>query len=660
MTELQVFKTRITNACAFIKAKEPEINRLDHPFTFPNDRGECECFIKEQTATLNHLQRSLKNAKELLDGQINAALQSISARTEQKEREKLMLNLNKYLKQEANSLDFTILQWMNKIDYRREELAQQKELMPSSNTSTSNVSNSDYPNHVHTPTQRMERQLQIRKPVLEIPTSRRNFREFNAFWSIFESLAHNDMDLTDTEKFLFLRQALKGKAATIVSSLPVTGEKYVIAVPILKKHFDKSANMADILINEIERLPRAKEDPRNCRETFEAITSRLSHLEQTGIPMNADRVWRRIILSKFPEFICRKVIQKENEAGSSFDVTDIANAVDDIITLQETTSLTTKTLFQPEQNESLARRYGKPQRIFAEKPRGEHAYVVKNIHLTNCGPCPKCKEDHHSALCIPKRSQSETTNLAPSRPWQPSGRNTHNAVSRPSNYDTQERQQQPFRRSEREVTTAQQNSSPTLDVSLDTMPLKSKQYVLQIISAQIFNEAEQEYQPITILLDSGAQRSFIKSDISDTLKLPVVSSTSFTTTGMGELKETFTSKNVQVTLKSMNSSRKLQRLSIHTKEKLTSTTKTAQLSDEDRSFIKNRKISIAQSGLESAPVKPGLLIGQDLLDNIIDHDSSTVKLPSELILTPTIFGYTISVFFGTLFFNLCCYGVVAS
>ncbi|KHJ92034.1 hypothetical protein OESDEN_08087 [Oesophagostomum dentatum] len=118
-------------------------------------------------------------------------------------------------------------------------------------------------------TSRSERQIKIRKPVLEIPTFSGNFREFNSFWIVFDSLIHSDEELSEVDKFLFLRQALKGKAAVALSCIPVVGDGYQTAVSILKKHFDRSASMADIIVNEIERLRRASDTPRSCRETFD-------------------------------------------------------------------------------------------------------------------------------------------------------------------------------------------------------------------------------------------------------------------------------------------------------------------------------------------------------------------------------------------------------
>uniref|UniRef100_A0A8L8JYQ0 RNase H domain-containing protein n=1 Tax=Heligmosomoides polygyrus TaxID=6339 RepID=A0A8L8JYQ0_HELPZ len=66
------------------------------------------------------------------------------------------------------------------------------------------------------------------------------------------------------------------------------------------------------------------------------------------------------------------------------------------------------------------------------------------------------------------------------------------------------------------------------------------------------------------------------------------------------------------------------------------------LSRTDKYFIKKEKITIAQQGLFSREVSPDIIIGQDLLNKVIDHETSVIKLPSGLILTPTIFGYTIS------------------
>ncbi|KIH55492.1 hypothetical protein ANCDUO_14350 [Ancylostoma duodenale] len=100
------------------------------------------------------------------------------------------------------------------------------------------------------------------------------------------------------------------------------------------------------------------------------------------------------------------------------------------------------------------------------------------------------------------------------------------------------------------------SSSRTTNLSDDASRKKSdtglNQYVLPVACTLIFSEEEQNYQPETMLLNSGAQRSFIKTKVTDTLNLPIICPTSDTTTGIGELQENFNSNEVVITLKGLH------------------------------------------------------------------------------------------------------------
>uniref|UniRef100_A0A7I4YX47 DUF1758 domain-containing protein n=1 Tax=Haemonchus contortus TaxID=6289 RepID=A0A7I4YX47_HAECO len=151
-----------------------------------------------------------------------------------------------------------------------------------------------------------------------------------------------------------------------------------------------------------------------------------------------------------------------------------------------------------------------------------------------------------------------------------------------------------------------------------------------------------DYRTVTLLLDSRAQHSFIKSSLGTSVKLPSLGSTSFTAVGMRGLQETSQPGEVRITLKSLRSAKKLKHVSVLTEDTLIAPTRTAKLSEVDRSFITKKKIPIAQRSLLKANVSPDILIGQDLLHRILDHNSAAIRLPSGLMLTPTIFGYTIT------------------
>ena len=105
MTSLQLFKIRINNACKLVKFHESQIDTIDVPFTFPTLKDECEQYIKEKTGLITNLLNSLQNAVKLQEMQINSAIEYISARNEEKEREKLMMDLSKHLKLESLDLE---------------------------------------------------------------------------------------------------------------------------------------------------------------------------------------------------------------------------------------------------------------------------------------------------------------------------------------------------------------------------------------------------------------------------------------------------------------------------------------------------------------------------------------------------------------------------
>ncbi|EYC11530.1 hypothetical protein Y032_0050g1960 [Ancylostoma ceylanicum] len=159
-------------------------------------------------------------------------------------------------------------------------------------------------------------------------------------------------------------------------------------------------------------------------------------------------------------------------------------------------------------------------------------------------------------------------------------------------------------------------------LTLDKTAKVSNQCVLQTATAMIFNEAE--------------------SGISKELKLKITGSISFTTSGMGESQESFNSNEVQVTPKGLRTPKKLKNLPMHTEEKLTTSLTTAELSEEDLNFTSSSNIVVARQTPARTSISPDLLIGQDLLSTFIDYSSPVLTLPSGLILTPTVFGYTIS------------------
>ncbi|KHJ85936.1 Tas retrotransposon peptidase A16 [Oesophagostomum dentatum] len=362
--------------------------------------------------------------------------------------------------------------------------------------------------------------------------------------------------------------------------------------------------MAHILINEMERLQRA-DTPRSCRETFDAISSRIIYLEQTGMKMNADRqrhpkgsgTRRTVRRQRNPEYHRQDYYAEGN---------NLAHNGDTVLR-----KISRKQF--PEDSNSNFKMGRKARRFEARRQNTCWRCFAKNHQSKECtvlGLCPKCNEPHHTSLCLfglkkqdngfvtlsrPPKQQSQGSQQFQARRWQ------HNQPAQVA----QMQQPPPSSRNRQQGTEqrqAVQNSQSGGETAiLDRTPSNVKQCVLQIATAMIFNEEEMDYQPVHLLLDSGAHRSFIKSQFSRGLKLSVF-----------EI-------NIVHDVWNGRTTRELQLRRVHTKEKLTTSLETAQLSEDDVKFISTREIHIAQQTLSRTSVSPDILIGQDLLSIIIDH-----------------------------------------
>ncbi|KHJ96397.1 Tas retrotransposon peptidase A16 [Oesophagostomum dentatum] len=380
-------------------------------------------------------------------------------------------------------------------------------------------------------------------------------------------------------------------------------------------------------------------------------------------------MWRRLILSKFPDSMSEKVLCKEEEQGRNFTAHEIVDILEGAVAMKEIISLTSEAFqdrfstdqlcqSRPKQyqekhlrpNREGSRKFmelrnkqrmscicgsydhgvtqcpvfptSEARRNEAEKRRLCWKCFNSNHRSSDCTvlrACPKCSKDHHSALCLADASMSN------------SGRESSSSLPRSINNDS-------YALSSRIL----QNAEIAKLVS-DVRPKnEEEQCVLMTASASAFNEETMQFEPVIVFFDTGAQKSFISCKKSKDLGLPIHGSTNFKVSGFGGKTEKFTCNEVTLTLKDGASGKLIKGVSLHTKSPLTSSMNTAKLCPADRRFIKKRMIKIAQPSLEETTITPDILLGQDLIDEFLLRDQTCTVLPSGLVLTPTVFGYAIS------------------
>lgn len=680
-------KSRITKSITPLRALERRVTEWsDKVFRFPNDPVDCREYIIAERLGLQSIEIQLKQLHAAFENSIRTAEEFASASADNDVRTTLLTELSAHLATAADDMHGDIHQWYATLHIRLNELDVQETRLPAGR-------------HVPDPddddvgsTTSVVRRL----PSLPLPKFSGNFREFHSFWIVYSEMIHENEEIGNVDKLLRLRQCLSGDAAKLINDLPLVAGNYQRAVDALCKRFDKGRCTTDIVIEELDNLNVANETARSCRTTFDTVSQKLLQLECSGLSMDNTPIWRRLILSKFPPAISEYVLSKESKKADRFTVNELLDKIESRIALKEAVELTTKArgtqphgaARQPQNNNSnngFARNdkfkkhqssdrsnhrfqprrkcicdscdhsphsctvFATPQLRRAEAKRKQVCWKCfekghRSVDCPDFGPCPKCSDAHHLSLCIPKDFQrsppiskpQQQQSFVKSTSAPPQKRNfTRSQPVSSANAATTEVSSVP-------LSTPQQHPSSTFGQHSVLSP-DSSQFVLMTADAVIYNEAFHDYEPVVLFLDPGAQRSFISSSAAERLKLRhISSSTSVTVSGIGENFETFSSQAVEIRVRCHQTSRASNRsFTLQTMERVVAPFSSAHLSQADLDFLKTMNINLAQTTLAQRQVKPDILIGQDLIDEILT-DSNRIRLPSGLRLSESIFGWIIS------------------
>ncbi|XP_055603791.1 uncharacterized protein LOC129752026 [Uranotaenia lowii] len=114
----------------------------------------------------------------------------------------------------------------------------------------------------------------VRLPQISIPSFDGDYRNWLAFKATFESLIHEVDDLSEVQKFHYLKSALKGEAAKLIESLTVTNENYLIAWETISKRYSNEKLLKK------RHLQALMEYPRIDKPTASAIHGLVDEFEQ--------------------------------------------------------------------------------------------------------------------------------------------------------------------------------------------------------------------------------------------------------------------------------------------------------------------------------------------------------------------------------------------
>ena len=127
--------------------------------------------------------------------------------------------------------------------------------------------------------------VRVKLPKLQIEKFSGDPKQYCAFRDAFDLAVNENNDLTDVEKFTYLRSYLTGDALRLQSGLALTSGNYKVALELLERRFGTKQVIINSHMESLYKLPifRSSEDVRSIRGFNDKIEMNLQCLEAIGI-----------------------------------------------------------------------------------------------------------------------------------------------------------------------------------------------------------------------------------------------------------------------------------------------------------------------------------------------------------------------------------------
>ena len=491
-------------------------------------------------------------------------------------------------------------------------------------------------------------------PKLQLPKFSGKYTQWIDFYSVFNTLIHEDNSLTDIEKFQHLRSCLSESAYQCIQSLEITSVNYLEAITILKNRFNNTRlilkahirdifnvtavlkNSADSLRQFIDSINSHLRSVKSICTEQEFLDALLSHIIFTKLDSHTLSIWEeRSDVRKIPTWemissvLENRFIAMENlSSNKSFHSASPSSTSSTPSQSKQKSSFSTTISNNKQQQQCvICEKTGhciyKCTRFLAMSPQSRFIEAKQRSLCINClnknhtsskctaGKCRICHSTHNTLLHIDKQAESpessETTMSTTST--------SAVAISMCT------------------------NSSSLHHTSLPTNNLKQIKKVFLATAVVLIKTNNGKYIPCRALLDSASQLNFITERLCQQLRIKR-SKVNISISGISDISSQ-SKYEITSTIKSRinNFSTELDMLVLH---KITESQPNWFTNISDWNIPSNIQLA---DPLFYQPHEIDMLIGADTFFNLLSVGQ--IKLNAEQpILHKTVFGWIVA---GNLF-----------
>ena len=154
--------------------------------------------------------------------------------------------------------------------------------------------------------QQSQSKRHARLPKISIATFDGNPLQYQSFMDSYESSINSSEQLTDIEKFLYLKGLLKGRALNTIEGLSLTDANYKEALNLLETRFGDKKLLIATFFDALLNLHSVKDasNVNKLRDLYDAVETNVRNLKSLGVESESfGPVLIPTILTKIPETI---------------------------------------------------------------------------------------------------------------------------------------------------------------------------------------------------------------------------------------------------------------------------------------------------------------------------------------------------------------------
>ena len=249
---------------------------------------------------------------------------------------------------------------------------------------------------------------------LEVPKFNGDRKRWPVFWATFESLIHQNKDLSNVLKFAYLQEALQGEAADRIQGFTGVNNEYQEAVDLLSKVYADSNAIQYDLTSKLLSIQSPTCDPQSLSAFQIAFTGILRQLKSSVTNLD-DSEWliRVLLQNKLPESFIKVLYNRFHT--NYFTVEQIDDAISDYVKQHDNNQNSVR-ISSPSHNKLQVRQTNNSQTTVASILTPPLCIFCQNNHPSRVCPnfstvesrrnkleqmrkCSRCTQAHDKSTC---------------------------------------------------------------------------------------------------------------------------------------------------------------------------------------------------------------------------------------------------------------------